>query len=324
MKNKGFRLFIFVCLIIVSQPSICQEHDMTTQVVGLLPIEDVDSLLNASQTTMVYNMLTDAIINQYGKQHFDERQMESILSVQDAINKKMTRSEYIQYLGKKTGDAYLLAPHISKNKDNIIVTCKLIETKHSHAEQVDYFFYTESNGESQNNCFEMVDRLLGQSIYFSKEMKAYHTNYYFEGNKLSNRYYENYLQTNCSTAYKQYCIGKKMTTSGWCLLGVGVACFVASPILLNMTQDQLVYFNEDGSGYYRGPENFELIQNLGYACMGIGAACLTTTLVTLPIGYKYRYTKSIDTLNDNINVSKHKMSINIISNNDGIGIAMNL
>ena len=114
--------------------------------------------------------------------------------------------------------------------------------------------------------------------------------YTYNGQTMKGDHYANFLRNNCAAAYKQYDSGRKISTAGWVLLGVGVGLDIGFSWWLPY------------SGY-------------------VGLACEIACIPTLIVGYTQMH-RSADIFNSSC-VGNSQAYWSVTASENGVGLALN-
>ena len=131
----------------------------------------------------------------------------------------------------------------------------------------------------------VVDNDLNQSMIFRTGNK-----YTYNGMTMKGDIYANFLKNNCADAYRLYDHGRKVSTAGWVLLGVGVGLDLGFSWWLPY------------SGY-------------------VGLACEIACIPTLIVGYTQMH-RSADLFNSAC-VGNSQAYWSVTASENGIGLALN-
>ena len=186
-------------------------------------------------------------------------------------------------------------------------------------EEVSAILY--SNGETQSIDHQPkqqpannVYRAYNNYGYASGPMQHIGNNTYTIGGKtLQGRELKYFLQQNCPSAYNYYKTCSNIETAGWVLLPTGtVMCLVMG---LSMLACATEYYS--GSYYY----NYAMGDaGLSFLIIGAVTAGLSVPLIACGNVYKKRVDQVFNTQCGNRNVAD--LRLNLISNNNGLGLAL--
>lgn len=132
--------------------------------------------------------------------------------------------------------------------------------------------------------------------------------YEYMGSVMDKKAYANFLQNNCPTAYNQYKKGKVLVGTGWGLFGAGVALAAVGGGLI------FVDYALIGSG--------ELFY-IGAITAATGGVCTLASIPVLCVGYNKR-DNAYKVYNEKCSSpSVQQLSLNLISGQNGLGLALN-
>jgi hypothetical protein len=146
-----------------------------------------------------------------------------------------------------------------------------------------------------NGQVKVYNHSTAQSIVKQEEtqlLTLYRTGnrYTYNGQTMKGDHYANFLKNNCADAYRLYDHGRKVSTAGWVLLGVGVGLDIGFSWWLPY------------SGY-------------------VGLACELACIPTLIVGYTQMH-RSADLFNS-FCVGKKQAYWSVTASENGIGLALN-
>lgn len=144
--------------------------------------------------------------------------------------------------------------------------------------------------------------------------------YSYGETEMDKKAYAAFLKSNCLPAYTKYHQGQQMIAAGWSLFGLGLATTTVGAVLLPAAA--LVGFvsllspNKEGIGNVFN--TFVVVE--ASLCIGIGMTI--SSVVLLPIGYKYSK-QSVDIFNNQCSPQRQPIAtLNLQTSSDGIGLAI--
>lgn len=148
--------------------------------------------------------------------------------------------------------------------------------------------------------------------------------YSYGKTEMDRKAYAEFLKNNCTPAFTKYHKGQQMIASGWSLFGLGLAtttiggCLFMSEAWVGVVTSGLLYRNN--------PEKAKQVrldfERSGIALTSIGVGMTISSVVLLPIGYKYRK-QSVDIFNNQCSLQRQSVAtLNLQSGSDGIGLAI--
>ena len=139
--------------------------------------------------------------------------------------------------------------------------------------------------------------------------------YYYNGDKLSHRDCEAYLKFNAEQdIYKQFRSGRKMYSTGWGLLGTGLAL---DAFVLGFTLGICLPFEQDPVAPTMGPMLAVMLVSLPVAAGGL--AFTITGIPLVCVGQK-KMKNSFDAYNISLSSTHIQPELRLQANNNGIGL----
>ena len=135
--------------------------------------------------------------------------------------------------------------------------------------------------------------------------------YYYNGVKMNQREYADFLAMNSQPAYQRFKDGYRMSNYGWALLGAGCVAELSSFFAL-MHVRSLYYYDDRSSVKVSG---------LGWGLVFVGSVLQIASIPIISIGYSGMH-RSVDIYNVE-KVKKYQPSLSVKSGANGIGVALN-
>lgn len=140
--------------------------------------------------------------------------------------------------------------------------------------------------------------------------------YYYNGVKMNQREYGDFLAMNSQPAYQRFQNGYRMSNYGWALLGAGCVAELSS----------LFAFMHVMNSYhdYYNPSYVEIIHSnpgLGWGLVFVGSVLQIVSIPMISCGYAHMH-NSVDIYNVE-KIKKYQPSLSVKGGVNGIGVALN-
>lgn len=148
--------------------------------------------------------------------------------------------------------------------------------------------------------------------------------YSYGTTQMDKKAYADFLYKNCPNAFIKYYHGKNMITAGWVLFGSGLAMMTAGFTIRGYRFRIAEAKHPCASGielqnWYRCRD---VCDDAGWILASIGIGSTLSSIIILPIGYKYR-NKAMKIYNEQCAYKRTaSCTLNLQSSRDGIGIAL--
>ena len=148
--------------------------------------------------------------------------------------------------------------------------------------------------------------------------------YSYGKTEMDRKAYAEFLKSNCMPAFTKYHKGQQMIAAGWSLFGLGLATTTIGGCLF--MSEAWVGVVTSGLFYKNNPEKAKQVrldfERSGIALTSIGVGMTISSVVLLPIGYKYSK-QSVDIFNNQCSPQRQPIAtLNLQSSSDGIGLAI--
>ena len=303
MKTKTI-LFLFLLI-----PGM-----MSAQVkrVAILETVDKENKVSYANKLILRANLSKAITNTAGYEAYDRTDIDAIMGEQNFQRTGLVSNDQIKRLGEMTGANYILvAEAVVVDAKNMFITAKLLDVETARTILTDNLMMGTNTDDIQAGCITLAKRLFHEetkkeSINKQNSIVLNNTSLplkltveeqqYLCSGELS-RLKTTYIlrdilkKTPKNQEYKDMKKYNQLITSGWSLMGIGVAgvfigayCYTSAPVA----------------------DVFSITY------MGLGAAASIASIPLLTIGYKKR-----NELVDSV------LSLDLTADQNGVGIALN-
>ena len=328
MKTK-FILF----LLLFSTAMFAQE----VKRVAILETVDKENKISYANKLILRASLSKAITQTEGYEAYDRTDVDAIMSEQDFQRTGLVSNDQIKRLGEMTGANYILVAEAAVvDANNMFITAKLLDVETARTIMTDNVMMATNPEAIQEGCIALAKKLFGNteptSTNSPKTFKPTSTTktppaiastmtdvivrnskstqkqlgvkeYTYGSVQMDKQELKEFLYKNNTQAYADYMKGSKMITSGWWLLGSGLGaivggCCMGAPI--------------GGGGGAAIIISFSVI----------GAAAVATSVPIAIIGKK-KQNNSLDFSNYSLEPNQPKLSLNLQTSQNGIGLALN-
>ncbi len=277
--------------------------------VAILEVVDREGKLSYSQKMVLRSNMARAVTNTSGFEAYDRSDLDAIMSEQDFQRTGMVSDAEIRKLGEMTGVSLILVTEgVVMGNDKLFVSAKILNVETGRVEMMDNITIGTSAGEMQSGCNALTGRLFSvntnNSLKSTKENKM--GGIYLNQSKPASM---SYMLSDCFIAYSTYNSGVKLVKAGWACTGVGLGFAAAglSIFILDLMDSS----------------NHEAKLAIADGCFfgGLGVAiCSGVPLLT--IGYKKKK-EAIDIYNNGcVSTQSQKLSLNLITDQNGLGLAV--
>lgn len=328
MKTKTI-LFLFLLL----------SGMMSAQVkrVAILETVDKENKVSYGNKLILRANLSKAITNTAGYEAYDRTDIDAIMGEQNFQRTGLVSNDQIKRLGEMTGANYILVAEAAVvDANNMFITAKLLDVETARTIMTDNVMMATNPEAIQEGCIALAKKLFGNteptSTNSPKTFKPTSTTktppaiastmtdvivrnskstqkqlgvkeYTYGSVQMNEQELKEFLYKNNTQAYVDYIKGSKMITTGWWLLGSGLGaivggCCIGAPI--------------GGGGGAAMIISFSVI----------GAAAVATSVPIAIIGKK-KQNKSFDFNNYSLEPNQPKLSLNLQTSQNGIGLALN-
>lgn len=328
MKTKTI-LFLFLLL----------SGMMSAQVkrVAILETVDKENKVSYGNKLILRANLSKAITNTAGYEAYDRTDIDAIMGEQNFQRTGLVSNDQIKRLGEMTGANYILVAEAAVvDANNMFITAKLLDVETARTIMTDNVMMATNPEAIQEGCIALAKKLFGNteptSTNSPKTFKPTSTTktppaiastmtnvivrnskstqkqlgvkeYTYGSVQMDEQELKEFLYKNNTQAYADYMKGSKMLTTGWWLLGSGLGaivggCCIGAPI--------------GGGGGAAMIISFSVI----------GAAAVATSVPIVIIGKK-KQNNSFDFNNYSLEPNKPKLSLNLQTSQNGIGLALN-
>lgn len=144
--------------------------------------------------------------------------------------------------------------------------------------------------------------------------------YSYGETEMNKKAYAEFLKSNCLPAYTKYHQGQQMIAAGWSLFGLGLATTTVGAVLLPGAALASFLWLLSPDKERRGDVFNTFVVLEASLCIGIGMTI--SSVVLLPIGYKYSK-QSVDIFNNQCSPQRQPIAtLNLQTSSDGIGLAI--
>lgn len=328
MKTK-FILF----LLLLSTAMFAQD----VKRVAILETVDKENNISYANKLILRASLSKAITLTEGYEAYDRTDVDAIMSEQDFQRTGMVSNDQIKRLGEMTGANYILvAEAVKVDYQNMFITAKLLDVETARTIMTDNVMMGTTADEIQEGCRTLSEKLFGNteptSTNSPKTFKPTSTTktppaiastmtdvivrnskstqkqlgvkeYTYGRVQMDKQELKEFLYKNNTQAYADYMKGSKMITTGWGLLGSGLGAIVGGCC---------IGASIGGGGGAAIIISFSVI----------GAAAVATSVPIAIIGKK-KQNNSFDFSNYSLEPNQPKLSLNLQTSQNGIGLALN-
>lgn len=311
---------------------------MSAQVkrVAILETVDRENKVSYGNKLILRANLSKAITNTAGYEAYDRTDIDAIMGEQNFQRTGLVSNDQIKKLGEMTGANYILVAEAAVvDANNMFITAKLLDVETARTIMTDNVMMAANPEAIQEGCVTLAKKLFGNteptSTNSPKTFKPTSTTktppaiastmtdvivrnskstqkqlgvkeYTYGSVQMDEQELKEFLYKNNTQAYADYMKGSKMITTGWWLLGSGLGaivggCCIGAPI--------------GGGGGAAMIISFSVI----------GAAAVATSVPIAIIGKK-KQNNSFDFSNYSLEPNQPKLSLNLQTSQNGIGLAL--
>ena len=330
MKTK---LILFILLLVSGM--------MSAQVkrVAILETVDRENKVSYGNKLILRANLSKAITNTAGYEAYDRTDIDAIMGEQNFQRTGLVSNDQIKKLGEMTGANYILVAEAAVvDANNMFITAKLLDVETARTIMTDNVMMATNPEAIQAGCVSLAKKLFGSTekptstnlpkpteleTTPTKEtaptIAATTTNvivrnskstqkqlgvkkYTYGSVQLDEKELREFLYKNNTLAYAEYMKGAKMINTGWWLLGGGMFAIVAGT----------------GMGsVFGGGGGAAMIISLSV----IGSAAVAGSVPLVLIGNN-KQKKSFDLNNYSLEPNQPKLSLNLQTSQNGVGLAL--
>lgn len=314
---------------------------MSAQVkrVAILETVDRENKVSYGNKLILRANLSKAITNTAGYEAYDRTDIDAIMGEQNFQRTGLVSNDQIKKLGEMTGANYILVAEAAVvDANNMFITAKLLDVETARTIMTDNVMMAANPEAIQAGCVSLAKKLFGSTekptstnlpkpteleTTPTKEtaptIAATTTNvivrnskstqkqlgvkkYTYGSVQLDEKELREFLYKNNTLAYAEYMKGAKMITTGWWLLGGGMFAIVAGTGM---------------GGVFGGGGGAAMIISLSV----IGSAAVAGSVPLVLIGNN-KQKKSFDLNNYSLEPNQPKLSLNLQTSQNGIGLAL--
>ena len=326
MKTKFLTVLLLLSVAVVSAE---------TMRVAILEPVDRENKVNYGTKLILRSNLAKAVTNTEGYEAYDRSDMDAIMGEQNFQRTGMVSEDQIKRLGEMTGAKYILVAEAAIiDAQNMFITAKVLDVETARTVMTDNLMMgmdakkiqegcatlagnlfhttavvptagTKTKGKAESNAPVMAKAPMTNGIKIERFNKNLYT---YGGTEMEAKAMEQFLRNNCPAAYSKYMSGKTLKKAGWWTFGAGIAMTIGGSVMLGcMPSGWDISIN--GSWYH-----------IAFVCLGpitmVGAG-----VPLLCVGY-YRTNHALDIFNRQC-ATKEKLSLNLQSSQNGLGLALN-
>lgn len=296
---------LFILLSVLALNAFAQ-----TKKVAILEVVDREGRMTYSQKMMLRSNMARAVANTTGYEAYDRTDMDAILGEHEFQHTGFVSNDQIRQLGNMTGVSLILVTEgVLTSSNSIFVSAKILNVETAKVEMMDNLMMQLAPEEMQKGCKELAGKLFGISQKDNTYTITHRDGrYLYKEQELDRITYKELLES-CPQAYDYYKQGKKLSTAGWVLMGVGPALIAGGCVMIF-------------SGSYDSEKGHDGIGNGGIALMTIGSVGMTCiSIPLLSVGY-YRQNNAYKVYNNKCTSSHVNLSLNLTASQNGLGLAL--